>query len=237
VDSRVQKLLAALLSSPHLRAHVPVAAPIIAAQPGGNITGVTAIWLELDAKRLEILKEAVPHAAHITVLTNPAIPAHAANMQDLTVASRLLGVALHVVKVRRADELDTAFAAMAQARVDALLVVDDGALVSSSLRKRIADLAATSRLPAMYGPKFYVEARGLMSYGPSFPDIWRRAATYVDKILKGAKLADLPSSNPPNLSSSSTSRPPRPSASRSLRAYSSRRTRYRNSHVQGSSKG
>jgi putative ABC transport system substrate-binding protein len=100
------------------------------------------------------------------------------------------------VEIRRADELDTAFAAMTQARADALVVVDDGVLLSSSLGGRIVDLAAKSRLPAMYIAKFHVEAGGLMSYGASFPDIWRRAATYVDKILKGAKLADLPVEQP-----------------------------------------
>jgi len=117
-------------------------------------------------------------------------------MHNLTVAAQALGFHLHVVEIRRADELDTAFAAMTQARADALVVVDDGVLLSSSLGGRIVDLAAKSRLPAIYIAKFHVEAGGLMSYGASFPDIWRRAATYVDKILKGAKPADLPIEQP-----------------------------------------
>jgi putative tryptophan/tyrosine transport system substrate-binding protein len=112
-------------------------------------------------------------------------------MNSLTMAARALGLHLHIVEVRRADELDTAFAAMTQAGADALMVLADSALMDS-LRGRVADLAATSWLPAMYDWKMYVEAGGLMSYGPSLPDSHRRAATYVDKILKGANPADLP---------------------------------------------
>jgi putative ABC transport system substrate-binding protein len=166
------------------------------AHPGGNITGLSLLGAELPGKRLEILKEMVPQNARIAVLANPAHPRYGSVMHNLMVAAQALGLHLHVVEIRRADELDTAFAAMTQARADALVVVDDGVLLSSSLGGRIADLAATSRLPAMYIAKFHVEAGGLMSYGASFPDIWRRAATYVDKILKGAKPADLPIEQP-----------------------------------------
>jgi putative ABC transport system substrate-binding protein len=117
-------------------------------------------------------------------------------MHNLTGAAQALGLHLHIVEVRHADELDTAFTALPQARADALLVVEDGVVISSSLSGRMVALAATSRLPAMYSGKFFVEAGGLMSYGASTPDIWRRAATYVDKILKGAKPADLPIEQP-----------------------------------------
>ena len=138
-------------------------------------------------------------------------------MHNLTVAAHALGLHLHVVEVRRADELDTAFAAMTREGADALMVLSDPALMDS-LRGRVADLAATSRLPAMYDWKMYVEAGGLMSYGPSLPERHRHAATYVDKILKGANPADLPWSSPPSSSWSSTSRPPRRSGSRSPRS-------------------
>jgi putative ABC transport system substrate-binding protein len=166
------------------------------AHPGGNTTGLSLLGAELPGKRLEILKEMVPQNARIAVLANPTNPRYGSVMHNLTVAAQALGLHLHVVEIRRADELDTAFAAMTQARVDALVVVDDGVLLSSSLGGRIVDLAAKGRLPAMYIAKFHVEAGGLMSYGASFPDIWRRAATYVDKILKGAKPADLPIEQP-----------------------------------------
>ena len=116
-------------------------------------------------------------------------------MHDLTVAARVLGVQLHVVELRSADQLDTAFAAMTQAGANALIVMADPALMDG-LRGQVVDLAATSRLPAMYEWKMYVEAGGLMSYGPSLPGIYRFAATYVDKILKGAKPADLPVEQP-----------------------------------------
>ena len=157
---------------------------------------MSLLGAELPGKRLEILKELVPPSARIAVLANPANARYGSVMHNLTVAAQALGFHLHVVEIRRADELDIAFAAMTQARADALVVVDDGVLLSSSLGGRIVDLAATSRLPAMYIAKFHVEAGGLMSYGASFPDIWRRAATYVDKILKGAKPADLPIEQP-----------------------------------------
>ena len=117
-------------------------------------------------------------------------------LHNLTAAARALGLHLHVVEVRRADELDTAFAAMPQARADALLVMEDALVFSTRLGRRLADLAATGRLPAMYSWREYVEAGGLMAYGPSLQEIYRRAATYVDKILKGAKPADLPVEQP-----------------------------------------
>jgi putative ABC transport system substrate-binding protein len=166
------------------------------ARPGGNITGLATLAEELPGKRLELLKEMVPSSARIAVLANPADPTYAPKMHNLMGAAQALGLQLHIVEVRHADELDTAFAALTQERADALLVVEDGVVISSSLSGRIVDLAATRRLPAMYSGKFFVEAGGLMSYGASTPDIWRRAATYVDKILKGTKPADLPIEQP-----------------------------------------
>jgi putative tryptophan/tyrosine transport system substrate-binding protein len=166
------------------------------ARPGGNITGVSWLGAELPGKRLELLQELVPPRARIAVLANPANPYYASRLHTLTEAARALGLHLHVVEVRQADELAPAFAALPQARADALLVMEDALVLSTTLGGRIAALAATSRLPAMYGWREYVAAGGLMSYGPSFRDIHRRAAVYVDKILKGAKPADLPVEQP-----------------------------------------
>jgi putative ABC transport system substrate-binding protein len=150
---------------------------------------------DLPGKRLEILKETVPQSMRIAVLAHPAFPAYASRMHNLTVAARALGLHLHVVEVRSADELDPVFAAMTRAGVDALIVIAEPALMDG-LRGQVADLATTSRLPAMYDWKMYVDAGGFMSYGPSLPGIYQRAATYVDKILKGAKPADLPVEQP-----------------------------------------
>jgi putative ABC transport system substrate-binding protein len=165
------------------------------AHPGGNITGLSWLGAELPGKRLEILKETVPQSVRIAVLANPASRASEPQLNNLTVAARALGLQLHVVELRRAEELDTAFAAMIRAGADALIVVSDPALMYG-LRGRIADLAATHRLPAMYNWRDDVAAGGLMSYGPSLPDIHRHAAVYVDKMLKGAKPADLPVEQP-----------------------------------------
>ena len=165
------------------------------ARPGGNITGLSFQGTDLPGKRLELLKETVPQSTRIAVLANPASPGYAPLLHNLTVAAEALKLSLHVVELRRAEELDDAFAAMMRAGADALVVFAEPQLVTP-LRGRIVDLAATSRLPAMYDGKFYVEAGGLMSYGPSPPDIYRRAATYVDKILQGATPADLPVEQP-----------------------------------------
>jgi putative tryptophan/tyrosine transport system substrate-binding protein len=175
----------------------PVAQGLVAslARPGGNTTGFSNLTMELPGKRLELLKEAVPHIARIAVLVNPDILLAKSLLNNLTVAARELRLHLQVVELRRAEELDAAFAAMPQEGADALIVGSDPVRMYS-LRGRIADLAAKSRLPAMYDWREYVAAGGLMSYGPSLPDIHRRTATYVDKILKGAKPADLPVEQP-----------------------------------------
>jgi putative ABC transport system substrate-binding protein len=152
-------------------------------------------FARFDMEHASPSMETVPQSARVAVLANPADPAHERLMHNLTRAARALGLRLHVVEVRHADELDTAFAAMTQARVDALLVLEKLLLIDH-LRGRLADLAAKSRLPAMYYWKMSVDAVGLMSYGPSLSDMQRRAATYVDKILKGAKPGDLPVEQP-----------------------------------------
>jgi putative ABC transport system substrate-binding protein len=175
----------------------PVAQGFVASlvRPGGNITGMANLGEGLFGKRLELLKETMPQSARIAVLANPAAPGHAPRIHTLRVAAQALGLQLHVVEVRHADELDTAFAAMTQAGADALLVVSDPTLLAK-LHTRTVELAATHRLPAMYDWRYYVDAGGLMYYGRSVPENARRIAIYVDKILKGAKPADLPVEQP-----------------------------------------
>ena len=175
----------------------PVGAGFVAslARPEGNITGLSFLGAELPGKRLELLKEAVPQSTRVAVLANPASPTYDPVMHNLTGAARALGLSLHLVEVRRAEELESAFAAMTHAGADALIVLSDPALMDTLLG-RVAALAAAHRLPAMYNWKMYVEVGGLMSYGPSLSDSHRHAATYVDKILKGAKPADLPVEQP-----------------------------------------
>jgi putative ABC transport system substrate-binding protein len=151
--------------------------------------------MELPGKRLELLKETVPQSTRVAVLANPAFPLYQLYVKNLTMAAHALGLSLHMVEMHSADELDPAFAALSREGTDALMVLSDPALMDNLLG-RVAALAATHRLPAMYNWKMYVEAGGLMSYGPSLSDSHRRAAAYVDKILKGAKPADLPVEQP-----------------------------------------
>jgi putative tryptophan/tyrosine transport system substrate-binding protein len=165
------------------------------ARPGGNITGLSNLRAALIGKQLEFLKELVPQSARIAVLANPASPGYTRLLHNLTVAAEALKVSLHVVELRYAEALDDAFAAMRQAGADALVVFAEPQLITP-LRGRIAALAATSRLPAMYDGKPYVEAGGLMSYGANPVDVNRRVAVYVDKVLKGANPAELPVEQP-----------------------------------------
>jgi len=175
----------------------PVGNGLIAslARPGANVTGVSgSAGLELFAKQLELLKETVPKIRRVAILSNPDNAYHQLAIREVNVAARSLGVQLQLLEARGPNEFDGAFAAMAKERVGALLVLSDAVL--NSHRTRLADLAARSRLPAAYGVRESVEAGGLMSYGPSFLDLYRRSAAYVDKILKGAKPADLPVEQP-----------------------------------------
>src|SRR5438128_10000645 len=175
----------------------PVGTGLIAslARPGGNVTGVSGYTgLEIVAKQLELLKEIVPKIRRVAILSNPANAYHQLAITEVNVAARSLGVQLQLLEARGPNEFDGAFAAMATERVGALVVLSDA--IFNSHRTRLADLAARSRLPAAYGVRESVEAGGLMSYGPSFLDLYRRSAAYLDKILKGAKLADLPVEQP-----------------------------------------
>ena len=176
----------------------PVASGLIAslARPGGNITGLSATaGPEIVGKRLELLRQAVAKASRVAVLRNPTNPDAAQMSKEMEGAARTLGVHLQVVDVRVPNDLDSAFAAMTRDRADALLLLGD--TMFNLHRARIASLAAKSRLPTVSGSRETVAETGfLMSYGPSQPDLFRRAATYVDKILKGAKPADLPVERP-----------------------------------------
>ena len=165
------------------------------ARPGGNITGLSNFVAELPGKQLELLKEAVPQGNRIAVLTNPAAPSHGAEMETLAVAAKALGVHVHVVTLRSRDELAGAFAALAREGAEALVVLGEPLLLDHIIGA-IMDLAAQHRLPAIYRWRSHVEAGGLMSYGPNQPAYWRRIAYYVDRILQGAKPADLPVEQP-----------------------------------------
>jgi putative ABC transport system substrate-binding protein len=174
----------------------PVGQGLVAslARPGGNVTGLSyGVGSTILAKDLELLKEAVPKVRRVAVLFNPASPT-ASITSEVKDAARSLGLQLQLVEARGPGEFDGAFAAMARERVGALFVVQDPAFIPQ--RARLADLAAKNRLPTILTQGEDAEAGGLMSYGPKLSDLWRRAATYVDKILKGAKPADLPVEQP-----------------------------------------
>jgi putative ABC transport system substrate-binding protein len=174
----------------------PVGSGLVAslARPGGNITGLSTLSPELVGKQLEFLKDVHPAVSRVALLWNPANPIHALMVREAEVAAQALGVQLHRVEARGPEVLDRAFAAMTSAHAGALLVLGDPMFFAH--RSRLAELAATSRLPTIHNVRAFVEAGGLLSYGASIPDQWRRAATYVDKILKGAKPADLPVEQP-----------------------------------------
>jgi ABC-type uncharacterized transport system substrate-binding protein len=160
------------------------------ARPGGNITGLTNLQTDSSAEQLEILKEAVPQATRIGVLFSLTAPSHRPALQAIETAGQKLGIQLHMAPVRTAEDFDGAFAMMARERVGGFLVV--ASPLSQTQRAPLAELALNHRLPGMFGAKESVEAGGLMSYSADFNDLVRRAATYIDKILKGVKPADLP---------------------------------------------
>jgi ABC-type uncharacterized transport system substrate-binding protein len=168
------------------------------ARPGGNITGSSDLTVDSITKRLELLKEVVPKASRIAVLLNPANPTNPLQLKETQAAAPALGVTIVPLEIRGAEDFDQAFATMKKKRADALLVFSDP--MFGFYPKQIANLAVKSRLPAIYGNRFYVEADGLMSYGSTNPDDhYRRAAVYVDKILKGATPAELPVERPMKL--------------------------------------
>ena len=160
------------------------------ARPGGNITGLSLMAPDLDGKRLELLKEAVPKVARVAFLWEPGGTRGNLPLTEMEAAAKALGLKLLSLEVRSLDDFEGAFARAKKERAQALITTT-GARINTQQR-RVLDLAAKNRLPAIYHYSEFVEAGGLMSYGPDNTDLWRRAATYVDKILKGAKPADLP---------------------------------------------
>src|SRR5262245_31464284 len=174
----------------------PVGAGLVAslARPGGNITGLSALAPELSGKRLELLKEIVPGLTRVAVLWNPANPSNASVWKETQAAARALGLQLQSQEVRGPQDLEGAFPLMVKARPGAVLVLSDSLI--NMRRQQIAEFVTQKRLPSVFGSTEGVMAGGLMSYGPSLSDRYRRTAYYVDKILKGAKPADLPVEQP-----------------------------------------
>jgi putative ABC transport system substrate-binding protein len=165
------------------------------ARPGGNITGLSRLAPELSGKQVELLKETVPRLSRLAVLGRSTQPASAQMLREIELATGALGVKLQYLDVLGPEDFETAFREASKGRADAALWLVGGNIASAH-RKKIAEFAIKSRLPAIYEQRAAVEAGGLMSYGVSFTDLDRRAATYVDKILKGAKPADLPVEQP-----------------------------------------
>jgi putative ABC transport system substrate-binding protein len=177
----------------------PVGTGLVAslARPGGNVTGVSFLGPELVGKRLELLREVFPQASRVAVLWQPGSHGQGTlrtMLDEMEVAVRALGVQRLVLEAPSPGDIGTAFSTMAREHADALAVLPSAMFLAE--RRHIVDLAAKGRLPAMYYTREYVDAGGLMSYGASVADTWRRAATYVDKILKGAKPGDLPVEQP-----------------------------------------
>jgi putative ABC transport system substrate-binding protein len=160
------------------------------ARPGGNITGLSILGDEILQKRLQLLQQAVPQAKIVAFLLQAANPGNPVFVSGMTTAALSLGLQMRVVAASAADDLANAFAEMARAKADALVVIEDPSLAGHA--KKIGDLALSHRLPTMLGNRLFVHAGGLMAYGLVYEDLWRRAAGYVDRILKGANPAEMP---------------------------------------------
>ena len=163
-------------------------------RPGGNVTGVTLSTPELAAKRLSLVKEAVPTASRVAVLANPDFEATPRNVEETRLAARALGVELQMLEVREPEGFAKAFGAMTAGKAEAVVVLPDPMFVAQ--RRRITELAASSRIPTIYHLRDFVEAGGLISYGADYVEAFQQAARLVDKIVKGAKPADLPVEQP-----------------------------------------
>jgi putative tryptophan/tyrosine transport system substrate-binding protein len=164
-------------------------------RPGGNITGLTNLAVQLVGKRLELLKEVIPGLSRVALLCNPSNPRSDLGMRETEVVAQSVGVQLHVAEVQDRDDLERAFAALKRDRAEALITLRTP-LIVNDLAKPIIHLADKSRLPAIYDDRIFPKLGGLMSYGVNLAELDRRAATYIDKILKGAKPADLPVEQP-----------------------------------------
>jgi putative ABC transport system substrate-binding protein len=174
----------------------PVAAGLVAslAQPGGNVTGLSSLTLDLEGKRLELLKDLLPTLARVAVLWDPTNPYSALALDQTQQTAQHLGVQIYPVRVHAAEDFASAFATLARERPDALIV--HGYIVLVQHRTRIVDFVAQHRLPTIYSLRNFVEAGGLMAYGVHLPEVYRRAAAHVDKVLKGTKPAEIPVEQP-----------------------------------------
>jgi putative ABC transport system substrate-binding protein len=174
----------------------PLAAGLVASltRPGGNVTGVTPNNPDLSSKRVSLLKEAVPAATRMSVLANPDFPATSNMVAETRLGAQPLGVKLQLLEVREPAEFAKAFGAMTKAKAQAVIVLADAMFIAQ--RRRIAELALSNRIPSMYHLRHFVEAGGLISYGADYKDLFQQSAALVDKILKGAKPADLPVEQP-----------------------------------------
>ena len=205
VDIMVTDGEAAILVAQHATTTIPIVMAVSSdpvgigfvaslARPGGNITGLSFMLTEVSGKRLELLQEAVPKLSHVAVLWDPANPSSTLGFKETQTAAHALGLPLQSLEVRGPDEFDQAFAAMSREHADALVVLSNPLFFSH--RRQLAELAVKHRLPAIFLFREYVEAGGLMAYGANLNAMYRRAAYYVDRILKGTKPADLPVEQP-----------------------------------------
>ena len=163
-------------------------------RPGGNLTGLSSIAPDLEGKRLQLLREIVPALSHVAMFVNSLNPFHVSSMKQARAAAQTMGIKLQLHDIRKSEDLDDAFAAIRKERPDALLILADRVFLHN--RERMMDFTRERRLPNVNAYKELVEVGGLMSYGPSYEDMHKRAAIYVDKILKGVKPADLPIEQP-----------------------------------------
>jgi putative ABC transport system substrate-binding protein len=204
VDLIVTPGTPAALAAKHATATIPivfyVADPVTTgliaslARPGGNATGVASLAEETGAKRVELLKELLPHATRIALLINPDNPANRVQLPAIKSAAQSLGLGVLVMRVRRAEDFKAAFSMMDRKHADALLILPDAILIAH--QSEIAEHALKRKLPGIFSYRMFPDAGGLMSYGPDFAAVWRQCAVYADKILKGAVPADLPVEQP-----------------------------------------
>ena len=205
VNVIVADITVATQAAKHATSSIPIVMAIVAdpvgsglvanlAQPGGNVTGLSIMLAELSAKRLQLLKEAIPRLTRVAAVWNPSTPWHAKAVENLKAMAPALAIELSFASVRTPEEIDPAVAAANRAHAQALFVVDGPPLFTH--RTTFLKLAAKARLPVISGERQYTDEGGLISYGPNYEDQLRRSAEYVDKILKGGKPSDLPIQQP-----------------------------------------